>query len=67
MLSGCGKVGAHLEHSQERLWEVVEGASLGLCLIEIELPSEQLHSQQGEDDDEEEEQQQQRGDGLHGV
>lgn len=59
--------GAHLEHSQECLWKVVKGAALGLSLIKIKLPTEQLHPQQREDNDEEEEKQQQRGDGLHGV
>lgn len=57
--SGMAEAGAHLEHSQERLGEVVEGAPLGLGFVEIKLPTKQLHAQQGEDDDEEEEQQQQ--------
>jgi hypothetical protein len=46
---------AHLEHRQECLRKVVKGASLGLSLVKIKLPTKQLHPQQGEDDDEEEE------------
>lgn len=59
--------GAHLEHREKRLREIVKGAPLGLRLVEIKLASKQLHPEQGEDDDEEEEQEQQRSDGLHGV
>ncbi len=57
----------YLEAGEQRLWEGVEGAAFGLRLIEVELPSKQLHAKQGEDDEEEEEEQQQGGDGLHGV
>lgn len=57
----------HLEDGEQRLGEGVEGAALGLRLVEAEAAAEELHPQQGEDDDEEEEQQQQRGDGLHRV
>lgn len=58
---------SHLEAGEQRLWEGVERAAFGLRLVEVELPSKQLHAKQSEDDEEEEEQQQQRGDGLHGV
>lgn len=67
--SGFGSVHitTDLKAGEERLGERVEGAPLGLRLVEVELASEELHAQQSEDDEEEEEQQQQRGDGLHGV
>lgn len=67
VLPSEGQAGAHLEHGQEGLREIVEGAALGLRLVKIELAAEQLHPKQGEDDDEQKQQQQQRGDGLHGV
>ena len=47
--------------------EGVEGAPLGLGLVEIELPSEQLHAQQSEDDQEKEEQEEKGHDRLHRV
>lgn len=56
---------SYLKHSEERLREVIKRAPPGLHLIEVELPSKQLHPQEGEDDDEEEEEQQQGGDGAH--
>ena len=55
----------YLKHSEERQREVIERAPTGLHLIEIELPSKELHPQEGEDDDEEEEEQQQGGNGAH--
>lgn len=57
----------YLKHSEKGLGKVVEGAPFGLGRIKVELSTEHLHAQQGEDDDKEEEQQQQRSDGLHGV
>ena len=57
----------YLETGEQCLGKGVKGAAFGLRLVEVELATEQLHAQQGEDDEEEEEQQQQRGDGLHGV
>lgn len=57
----------YLEAGEQRLREGVERAAFGLRLVEVELPSEQLHAEQSEDDEEEEEEQQQGGDGLHGV
>lgn len=57
----------YLKHSEESLGKIVKGAPLGLRFVKVELSSEHLHAQQGEDDDEEEEQQQQGSDGLHGV
>lgn len=54
-----------LEHGEQRLRKVVEGASPGL--VKVELPPKELHAQQREDDDEEEEQEQQGGDGAHRV
>lgn len=47
--------------------KVVKGTPLSLGFIKVELSTEHLHAQQGEDNDEEEEQQQQRSNGLHGV
>ncbi len=38
-----------------------------MLVWEIKLPSENLHTEQGEDDDEEEEEQQERGNGSHRV
>lgn len=55
----------HLKHGEQRLGEVVKGASPGL--IKVELPPKELHAQQWEDDDEEEEQEQQGSDGANGV
>ncbi len=57
----------YLEAGEQRLWEGVKGAAFGLRLVEVELPSKQLHAEQSEDDEEEEEEEQQGGDGLHGV
>lgn len=57
--AGQREGGTHLEHCQECLGEVVEGAPLGLRLVKVKLATEQLHPKQGEDDDEEEKQKQQ--------
>lgn len=53
----------YLKHCEQRLGEVVKGASSGL--VKVEFPSKELHAEQGEDDDEEEEQEQQGSDGAH--
>ena len=67
MTPSGGRPCTHLEHGEQGLGEVVEGAPLGDRLVEVELSPEQLHAQQGEDDDEEEEQQQQGRDGADRV
>lgn len=48
----------YLEAGEQRLWEGVESAAFGLRLIEVELPSKQLHAEQSEDDEKEEEEEQ---------
>lgn len=55
----------HLKDSEEGLGEGIEGASLGVGLIKVELAPKQLHAKQGEDYDKEEEKKQQRCDGFH--
>lgn len=35
----------YLEYCQERLGEVIKGASFRLCFIKVKLAPEQLHSQ----------------------
>lgn len=57
----------YLETGEQCLRESVKCAAFGLRFIKVELSSEQLHAEQGEDDEEEEKKEQQRGDGLHGV
>ena len=59
--------GRYLEAGEQCLREGIECAALGLRLVEVELPSKQLHAEQGKDDEEEEEEEQQGGNGLHGV
>lgn len=49
---------AHLEYRQKGLREIVKGAPLGLCFVEIKLATKQLHPKQGKDDDEEKKQKQ---------
>lgn len=63
----AGAALCYLEAGEQRLREGVEGAALGLRLVEVELPPEQLHAEQSEDDEEEEEEEQEGGDGLHGI
>lgn len=53
----------YLKHCEQRLGEVVKGASSGL--VKVEFPSKELHAEQGENDDEEEEQEQQGSDGAY--
>lgn len=54
----------YLEHSDEGLWEAIKGAAGFVLIGKVELSSEHLHTQQGEDDNEKEEEQQQAGNGA---
>lgn len=58
---------SYLEHCDESLRKVIKVAPANPVVREVELASEYLHPQQGEDDDEEEEEQQQGGDRGNGV
>lgn len=57
----------YLKHSDEGLGEAVKGAAWFGLVGKVELPSKDLHTQQGEDDNEKEEEQQQAGDGTDRV
>lgn len=55
----------NLKDGEERLGEIVKGAAARL--IEVELATKKLHSEQTEDDDEQEEQQKQGCNRTHRV
>lgn len=55
----------NLKDGEERLGEIIEGAAARL--IEVELATKELHSEQTEDDDEQEEQQKQGCNRTHRV
>lgn len=55
----------NLKDGEERLGEIIKGAAA--CLIEVELATKELHSEQTEDDDEQEEQQKQGCNRTHWV
>jgi hypothetical protein len=58
----------YLEHGENALAEGVKVCPrLLLCVLVVELPAKELHSEEGEDDDEQKEKQQQTGNGSHTV